>query len=138
MAGPNLDPNWPGLDSDKKEVRVDPDKLNDVAKRLERELEKYTGQDSGSPNDMQVKCANLGAQDFGDWDVGHAMARASSNTFSAIHPKYVKWVQQLQAAIGAIRQSAGNYSGAENATFQTAQSTYNTSGQGTPPSSQAW
>jgi hypothetical protein len=138
MAGPNLDSSWPGLDSDKKEVKVDPDKLNDVAKRLEKELEKYTGQDSGTPTDLQAKAGNLGAQDFGDWDVGHAMARASSNTFSAIHPKYVKWVQQLQAAIAAIRTSAGNYSGADSATAQTAQSTYGTSGQGTPPPSQPW
>lgn len=134
MSGPNLDPNWPGLHADKKEVRVDPDKLNDVADRLQKELDKYTATDSGSPNDLQTKCGSLGAQDFGDWDVGHGMARTSSNTFSAIHPSYVKWVQQLQAAIGAIRATAKNYSGANDATTQTAQST----GQGDPPSSQPW
>lgn len=134
---PNLDSDWPGLEENPKEVKFDPDKMLEVARRLEQELEKFTGQDSGSPTDMQTKCANLTSQDFGTWDVGQAMTRVANDTYSALHPAYVKWVQQLQAAIGSIRKSAGNYTGAEDASTQTATNTYQGTGTN-PPASQPW
>lgn len=116
---------WPFPDP-KKEVEVDPKKLNDIADRLQDDYDKY----QMILQNLRTN-TSLTTADFGNWDVAQGIASASQQASSGMVQFVTDMLTQYRNAIGAIRASAAEYSNADKKSEATAGSAYAGNGQNT-------
>jgi hypothetical protein len=104
------------------EVMVHRDKLHDVWKTLQRDLDALKEWGSGTLNDFQhgSKNALVTAAELGHYPAGEQIAGTCKNAYEAVGGVYNTFLTSYQDVITAIKNTAENYDRAEQATEQSA------------------
>ena len=117
MPPPDQEPTgpvWPGLDKDRPTVELKRDRIKQLLKALEEDVELLEGSNEGSLQDMRA-LTNLTEAQFGTWDTAKDVARTTQKAHMKIGIVYQDTVAKYRAAINLLRVVAYNYEDAEQA-----------------------
>lgn len=105
-----------------KELKVDPDVLKSVAKKMQQDLDDLNSWTPGSYNHFkQGDVAILTPDELGDYPGGHGISRSCKNAYDAVDSTYSQFLTAYDQVIKAIKKSADNHANAEDANRKAAQ-----------------
>lgn len=101
------------------QFEIDVEKLREIARRLQDDLDQHKGWGSGTLNDLQYGDQGLVTdRELGDYPAGEAIARTFDAAYNQIGTVYSAFLTSYQSVVDAIKQTADNYDNANQATEQ--------------------
>ncbi|MEU8247166.1 hypothetical protein [Nonomuraea sp. NPDC048916] len=115
MAEPREGPtqqSWPGLNPKQDEIKFSADRLKNIAKDLERDLERLIGATPGSlrhlSEETQVTYAGTD-----DWEAGETLYKSLKHGNTYFTEVYTGIVREYRKAIALLFAGAGDYEAVE-------------------------
>lgn len=110
--------SWPEAG---KSVDVHRDKLKDIARTLQADLDELNGYGKGTAKNLQAGSRGLVTLgELGDYPAAKGLAGTAENAYEVIGTECLEFLTGYQALINAIKRTADNYEGAELANEQAA------------------
>lgn len=110
--------SWPEAG---KGVDVHRDKLKDIAKALQKDLDELSGYNKGTAKNLQAGSRGLVTlAELGNYPAAKGLAGTTKNAYDVIGTEYQEFLDGYQALINAIKRTADNYEGAEQTNEQAA------------------
>lgn len=105
-----------------KEIRVDHEKLKDVAKAMQKDLDDLNSWTAGSLNDFYDGDATwLTQNELGNYPEGGGITQSSQAAYNSIGDTYSQFLEAYDSVIKAVNRSADNHKNADDATKHAAQ-----------------
>jgi uncharacterized protein YukE len=105
-----------------KEIKVDHEKLKDVAKAMQKDLDDLNSWTPGSLNDFYDGDVTWLTQDqLGNYPEGHGITQSAQAAYNSIGDTYGEFLKAYDSVIKAINKSADNHKNAEDANQHAAQ-----------------
>ncbi|MGJ6962272.1 hypothetical protein ACSDR0_10220 [Streptosporangium sp. G11] len=107
-------PAWPGLDKNRPTVELKRERIKQLLRALEEDVERLESSNEGALQDMR-SMTNLTEAHFGTWDTAKDVARTTGKAHMKIGAVYQETITKYRAAIELLRVAAYNYQDAEQA-----------------------
>lgn len=105
---------WPAPEVG-KELRVDRDELEEIAQRLQHDLDTYSSGSEGTLDDLQSR-GNVTIQQLGNYPAAQGYLQSLVNANKTLAQAYREFELSYQGVINAIRESKRTYDDAEDNT----------------------
>ncbi|MEV0591860.1 hypothetical protein [Nonomuraea cavernae] len=114
--------SWPGLDAERDGVKYPEDpktKFDQLAQRLQDELDELAGAGTGSLSKLQGRGDLSGLENqvmsIARWDAGRSFVRTVQEGHEEFTKIYGQVNEKFRIAIELVRAGGGNYTGVNNA-----------------------
>jgi prefoldin subunit 5 len=103
-------------------IAIDRDKLKNIAKALQKDLDELSKHQSGTPSDLrQGEKGMVTDAQLGKYPEAEVLAGSVSNAYEKIGSTYDDFLTAYQKVIDSINKAADNHQNAEDATQHAAQ-----------------